>query len=263
MGTRIQKQALKTMLKWLILIILISLLIYIYLINRSFKITHYTIENDAIPKLRVVQISDVHQRDAKTIYPKVIELNPDIVVFTGDLFDSYKDSFDNVETLISNINAPMYFVSGNHENRNLKQYSKMKELLEKYNVIILEDEVIQYQNINIAGIQDSWFETNGLEKLKLDNHYTILLSHRPELFEQYVEKNIDLVLTGHIHGGLLQLPFVHAVFSPNKERFFPKYYQGVYTKNNTTMIVSTGLGDSFPRFRINVACELVVIDINM
>lgn len=248
----------------LVLVLFIIIFInYLRDFNRDFKVTHYTIRNEKIPfDLKIVQISDVHLRDGKTIYPRINEQSPDLVFITGDLFDSYSDSYDNVETLISNINYPMYYVTGNHENRHKDDFKKMKELLEKYHVKVLEDEVVKYKNINIVGIHDKWFKTDGLNKIELDDDYTILLAHRAEDFKQYVSKNIDLVLAGHIHGGILQLPFLGAIFSPNDELLFPDYYCGIYKENNTTMVVSSGLGDSRFRFRINAKCELVVVKLS-
>ncbi len=87
--------------------------------------------------------------------------------------------------------------------------------------------------------------------------YTILLSHRPELFDVYHEAGIDLVLCGHAHGGQVRLPFIGA-FAPN-QGFFPEYTAGLYRQGDTQMVVSRGLGNSSFPIRINNPPELVVI----
>ena len=90
------------------------------------------------------------------------------------------------------------------------------------------------------------------------NAFTVLLSHRPELFETYVENNIDLVLSGHTHGGQIRLPVIGAVVVPD-QGFFPKYDAGLFKSGNTNMIISRGLGNSLIPIRINCRPELVIV----
>ena len=123
-------------------------------------------------------------------------------------------------------------------------------------VNILENKVeILKQNdseINLIGINDPNFNhefvitdseviQTEIEKLEYDKEsYTILLSHRPEVFETYVSENIDLIFTGHAHGGQIRLPFVGGIIAPN-QGLFPKYTSGKYEEKNTTMIVNRGI----------------------
>ena len=93
------------------------------------------------------------------------------------------------------------------------------------------------------------------------NKYSILLSHRPELFETYVDNNINLVFTGHAHGGQIRIPFIGGIIAPN-QGLFPKYTSGIFTKNETNMIVSRGIGNSLFPFRINNNPELVIVELN-
>ncbi|MCB2312945.1 hypothetical protein LGL55_16685 [Clostridium tagluense] len=96
------------------------------------------------------------------------------------------------------------------------------------------------------------FDVNNEKKFK------ILLSHRPELFEIYVHNNIDLAFTGHAHGGQVILPFLGGIIAPN-QGFWPKYYKGMYKKNNTVMVVSRGLGNSIVPQRIFNRPEIVSV----
>ena len=90
------------------------------------------------------------------------------------------------------------------------------------------------------------------------NEYNILLSHTPFYFEDYEKWGADLILAGHVHGGIIRLPYVGGLLSPNRH-FFPKYDLGKYNKNNSTMIVTKGLGGSKVLVRINCKPEIVKI----
>ena len=87
--------------------------------------------------------------------------------------------------------------------------------------------------------------------------YTILLSHRPELFDLYVETEMDLVFSGHAHGGQFRLPFVGGLVAPN-QGFFPKYDAGLFSEGSTNMIVSRGVGNSIIPIRFNNRPEIIV-----
>ena len=95
--------------------------------------------------------------------------------------------------------------------------------------------------------------------LYCDNEYfKILLSHRPELFETYVQNSMNIVFSGHAHGGQVRLPFIGGIIAPH-QGVLPEYDAGVFTKDETNMIVSRGIGDSIIPLRINNPPELVVV----
>ena len=94
-----------------------------------------------------------------------------------------------------------------------------------------------------------------------ESGYTILLSHRPELFETYVDSGIDLVFSGHAHGGQFRLPFIGGLVAPN-QGLFPKYNAGLYTDGGTSMVVSRGIGNSIIPFRFNNRPEIVLVELN-
>ena len=173
--------------------------------------------------------------------------------------------------------APVYYVTGNHE-ASLSQYDELKIELKTIGVIVLEDEAVQLKHdteeITLIGLSDPDFTIKGdifgevpaMVSTKLnnladdENSYTILLSHRPELFESYVHCNIDLVLSGHAHGGQFRLPFIGGLIAPN-QGLFPQYDAGLYTSGSTNMIVSRGLGNSIIPIRFNNRPEVVVIEL--
>lgn len=92
-----------------------------------------------------------------------------------------------------------------------------------------------------------------------DDNYTVLLSHRPELFEIYVESGVDLVLSGHAHGGQFRLPSIGGLIAPN-QGLLPEYDVGLFSKQNTYMIVSRGIGNSIFPLRLNNRPEVVLIE---
>ena len=116
-------------------------------------------------------------------------------------------------------------------------------------------------NISLFDEDSAVMNSTLAELMKGANGYTVLLSHRPELFDTYVLNKVDLVLSGHAHGGQFRLPFVGGIVAPD-QGLFPKYDAGLYRKKNTSMVVSRGLGNSIIPFRINNRPEIVVVELS-
>lgn len=268
----------------IVAVIIILCVFYLYYENTKLQVSNYNIISNNIPvdfnNYKILQISDFHNTRNKTLTDDLIKeiakQKPNIIVFTGDFIDANRTNTDIAIKFIKEINniVPMYFVFGNHES-SISGY--LKEQLEKNKVIVLDNktEVLKVNNseINLIGINDPvMFNENAVSdseiiKVELDNakysedKYSILLSHRPELFDTYVEKKLDLILTGHAHGGQIRIPCIGGIIAPN-QGFFPKYTKGVCEQNNTTMIVSRGIGNSILPFRINNRPELVIVTLN-
>ena len=96
----------------------------------------------------------------------------------------------------------------------------------------------------------------------MEKRYVVLLSHRPELFNSYVENNVDLVFSGHAHGGQFRIPFIGGIVAPN-QGVFPKYDAGIFTEGNTNMVVSKGVGNSIIPFRVNNRPEVILIELTV
>lgn len=274
--------------KWIIITsIIVILSIWIIWGNITVKLTNIQLVNSDLPEAftgyTIVQVSDLHNAqfgyDNTVLIDMIKGASPDMIAITGDIIDSNHTDIDIAIELVKNIVdiAPCYYVTGNHEAWISDKYSNLEEALINAGVIVLHDEVITLekdgQAIQLLGIDDPDFggdsykysshEEMILEKLKninVTDNFTILLSHRPEVFDAYVENNIDLVLSGHAHGGQLRIPFIGGLIAPN-QGFFPKYDAGVYSENNTTMVVSRGIGNSVIPIRINNRPELVVIEL--
>lgn len=236
---------------------------------------------------RIAHVSDLHNAEFGEGNTALLQLiaggRPDIIVITGDLVDSNRTDI-NVALAFAEESAkiaPTYYVSGNHEALiSRSEYERLKAGLETAGVTVLEDAAVRLERggdkITLIGLADPKFTLNyglpgeipAMIETKLENltdkenTYTILLCHRPELFDTYVSSGIDLVLSGHTHGGQWRFPLMGGLIAPD-QGFFPKYDAGLFTMNNTYMIISRGLGNSVVPLRFNNRPELVLIELGM
>lgn len=261
----------------IILILLVVITVFSIWQNNDIDISEYQIKHHDIPNIftnqTILHISDLHNKGFGRKQARLIKLtkaiNPDIIVITGDLISRNTHNFVSSLTYLEAAVkiAPVYYVSGNHENGNLL-FADLVIELEALGVNILDNRnsqwVINNRMINIIGVNDFSF-FNDIEvmkdiinELKKADQYNILLSHRPELLEMYSQTDVELVLAGHAHGGQVRLPLIGGLIAPD-QGLFPKYTQGVYNLNNTQMLVSRGLGNSIIPVRVFNRPELVVI----
>lgn len=273
----------------LICIALVSILLAIWTLwgNTALEVSEITISSSRIPPafsgFRIAQVSDLHNAEYGEDNVKLLQLlsecDPDVIVITGDLVDASRTDIDVALAFAGEAVriAPTYYVTGNHEAA-ISQYDVLKSGLEAAGVIVLEDEAVSLERnrefITLIGLSDPDVTIKGdllgevpaMVSTKLGNlmggegGYTILLSHRPELFETYMSSSVDLVLSGHAHGGQFRLPFVGGLIAPN-QGLFPKYDAGLYTEGNTNMVVSRGLGNSIIPIRFNNRPEIVVVEL--
>lgn len=267
--------------------ILISLTIWIFWSNTALEITEYSIVSDKLPEgfdgFRIAQVSDLHNAEFGEgnceLITMLSQTDPDIIVITGDLIDSrYTDIDLALEFVRQAIQiSPVYYVSGNHEAR-ASEYEDLKMGLAEAGVILLDNQKVQItqaaESITLMGIGDPSFRTDYLfgdavsvaqqainDLQNESDGYTVLLSHRPELFDTYADASVDLVFSGHAHGGQFRLPFLGGLMAPD-QGFFPKYDAGLFEEENTTMIVSRGIGNSIIPLRINNRPEIIVVTLN-
>ncbi len=259
--------------------------------NTALMIQEYTVTSDRLPDafsgFRIAQVSDLHNdvfgKDNARLVGKLAETDPDIIVLTGDLIDSRRTNtavavdFARQAAEI----APVYYVSGNHESRMIDTFEQLAGELERLGVCILRDEAVTVEKdgaeIQLIGLDDIGFyytvypdRLSGMtrEELALENisrlrdeeMYSVLLSHRPELMEVYAESGCDLVFSGHSHGGQFRLPGLGGLYAPG-QGIFPEYDGGVYTSGATTMAVSRGVGNSLMPVRLNNRPEIVAVEL--
>lgn len=272
--------------------------------NQKIELTGYKYRSPKIPEdfdgFRIVQISDMHNcvygQEADELI-RLVKINkPDIIVITGDSYDSrrrqYFDALDIIKKLSSV--SPIYYVTGNHEELSPDIKEKFLYEIKSFGVNILNNETKEIKkgssSVFVSGVCDyaRFIVEAGLIQKAIEKEmeceeteavkdkfrkmlskfaeskpdgFNILLSHRPEMIDSYVENKYDLVFSGHAHGGQFIIPPIGAIYSPG-QGFLPKYSEGAHTFGDTTMIVSRGLGNSSFPLRINNRPEIVITELH-
>lgn len=270
------------------LIVLASIIIFLYLQNNIIDITQYNIKSNDCKSLKIVQLSDLHSKPFDKVLKKTQELNPDIICITGDYINDHcknKEKMLNFGKELVKI-AKVYYITGNHERR-LENFESIMQELSDIGFIVLLNRVSVFNDkgfdVSILGLDENQADfddykarKNGtfvykdmspyFADLEKNSGFKIVLSHFPENFENVKEMNysqydFDLQLSGHAHGGQFCLPFIGPVFSPG-QGLFPKYAKGSFG-DRPKLIVSRGLGNAEFPFRLFNHPEINVININL
>lgn len=268
-------------LKIILALFLVSFAAWNIWLNNLVVISLVNIENRQVPEefdgFRIIQVSDFHNdkfgRNQLRLIDKIKETKPDLIVMTGDLIDRRRTDIDIAVSLARGLAkiAPTCFVSGNHEVLS-GEYETLKKKLERAGVILLDDAsfVIRSKKaaVRIDGVRNPSERERSDQVRNIERSlasikgesadFSILLAHRPDLFEVYERFDYDLIFSGHAHGGQFRFPFIGGLLAPD-QGFFPKYDSGPYRLGKTTMIVSRGLGNSLFPFRLNNGPELVLV----
>lgn len=220
---------------------------------------------DGFAGYRIAVISDLHGKefgeDNQRLIDYVRDLEPDLIAVTGDLIHdpAQMTMVKSVAKGLASI-APSYYVTGNHEWA-AKVVPELEELLEECGIHVLSNEYVMLteggDQIALVGAEDSNGYADQITVGELADQvrreqgdvYTILLSHRNNHYEQYQEARVDLTLSGHAHGGLIRLPGTDGLIGPKRE-LWPQYTAGLYDLSYGQMVVSRGLGNQFPCFRL-------------
>jgi hypothetical protein len=263
-----------------IVIFLLVLSAFAWTQNEWIQITNLTYESNDLPDhfdgYKILQISDLHNHRFGSNQERLLEsietISPDLIVVTGDLIDRRRYDLEPIQELLADFpNLPTYYVSGNHEIWS-GNYPEVKSLIEAngWNVLDNQSAIISRGEdlIQLIGLMDPASRDQGDIQSHVTQHlnaipiksdgFSILLSHRPNPFELYANYPIDLVFSGHAHGGQFRLPFLGGFIAPD-QGLFPTYTEGAHTLNQTTMIVSRGLGNSIIPLRVFNRPELVVV----
>lgn len=259
-------------------IILIMLIIYSFWQNNDLMVSEYNFKSEKVSvsfeNLKIVQISDLHNKKFGNHQKRLIDIlkksEPDIIVITGDLVDSKKTDISTALELAKEVVkiAPVYYVTGNHEKwLEEETYEKLINGLESYGVIVLYNQSVEIKSENdffyLIGLDENNLTDDTLELLEKEmspDSLKLLLAHEPQEIEGYSNANVDLVFSGHAHGGQFRLPIVGGIVAPN-QGFFPEYTSGMYQYDNTTMVVSRGLGNSVIPIRIGNRPEIVITNL--
>ena len=283
------------MTKWLIIIGVIVFLCIVEWIREivSFKVTHYDIQSDKFNKLthekKIVFLTDLHNNSYGTNNEKLLasvrEQNPDLILVGGDMLVGKPEASTKIaEEFVKKLTeiSPVYYANGNHEQR-MKiylekfgtKYQEYKTSVEQAGVQFLENEHIDLMfdacSIQIHGLEipregyKKFRKTNvSLEQIEErigkagSSKYQILLAHNPIYADTYLEWGADLVLSGHLHGGIVRLPGLGGMITP-QFRLFPKYSGELTVKDGKNVVVSKGLGTHTIKIRFLNPAEIVVL----
>lgn len=251
----------------LFLIITLLILYSRYIATSGLKTKEITLNNQNINTdfdgLKIVHFSDLHYKRiiTKKRIDKIVEeinlINPDIVVFTGDLIDDDSnitdDDIDYLTDTLNKINYKYgkYAVLGNHDYsidietiRKIYNNSDFKLLENDYDILYSKNN----NKIYIGGISTGEFNNEVINNLIIsDNIYKILLLHEPDFIEDIKSINPNLALAGHSHNGQVNIPYIKKIFLPVNAK---NYYEEYYKINNTEFYISSGIGVSRYNFRL-------------
>lgn len=242
-----------------------------------FQISQYTIPHmpaDA-REIRIAQVSDVHirSRDRTDVLEALSRIEPDIVAVTGDLVSAGCRDTGPAERLLRRLVeiAPTYYVFGNHEFA-VPGIANLERRATAHGVEVLRNRgtlhVVRGIPLWVAGVDDPLWMQDRLDLFQknLDRAVQasppatccVLLSHRPEHLDAYAKLSVDVVLSGHAHGGQFRLPLVGGLFAPG-QGFFPRFTAGVHHRGRVHLVISRGLGDGTFPLRLGNRRELVVV----
>lgn len=259
---------------------------------KSFKVRRYHIYSDKIQhSLKGIFVSDLHNceygADNESLIQAIHKEKPDLILTGGDIIVGKPGiPMTGLNFLIKLAkNYPVYSSNGNHEARMERypekyknMYREYEEVLYEHGVHLLRNQKIQIQSagntIVIAGLEipalyyqrfsNQEYHKDQVEEVldkKNQDAFTILLAHNPVHFEAYAGWGADLTLSGHLHGGIIRLPFLGGMITP-QVKMFPKYDRGLYRIKESQMIVSAGLGGHGANIRVFNPPELLVIQID-
>ena len=280
----------KIILRVIAVVLVISIATLLYG-NFSLDVQEIHVFSEKLPEsfhnYLIAHISDYHNRSSEIIDKQIIdsleEEKPDIIVITGDIIDSKHTDVDVALEFVEKIAAiaPVYYATGNHESNleaaDEKEFDRLISGLSERGVTLLRNDMVKIENqqgdhINLYGIEDPYFygrydqvfqRTELLcEELSMnDEEFNVLLAHHPETLSVYYKYNIDVVLSGHAHGGQVTL-FGKAIMAPDQV-IFPPYTSGLYKMGNTQLVLSRGIGYSLLPVRAFCRPHLVYAELKV
>lgn len=282
--------------KMILMIIVIAfsgLLIEIYRELHRFEVVTYEICSEKLKGIgtsgKILFLSDLHNQEYgyhnEILIQKIKEIEPTLILIGGDMFVkkaqySYEPALSFVKEIARYF--PVYYANGNHEQRRKEHpedyeqsYMAYKEELERSGVSFLENDsrdfLFEQCRLNITGLEIpeecyAHFHEEPLSVQEIVDRigtpqkdvYQILMAHNPTYMEKYVDWGADLILSGHLHGGVVRIPGVTGVISP-AFKLFPKYSGDHYREGDSDIVVSKGLGVHTIKVRLFNPAELIVL----
>ncbi len=256
----------------LVLVILAALVALFLWQQTGIQPEEITVRDSRLPEAfrgtRITIVADVHAGQMGPLPSRILEAveasDPDLIAVVGDVVDCYHPDREVLPALAGGLAAiaPTYYVTGNHEwAMGSSVVREIKDTMARCGVTVLSNAYLTLekdgQQMVLAGIDDpngyadqkTLPELAGEIRADLGDPFILLLAHRNTEYEQYAQARMDLTLCGHAHGGAIRLPFTDGLISPNLT-LFPDHTAGLYPLSYGQLVVSRGLGNSGPSFRL-------------
>ncbi len=274
-----------------VVILIITLLCsgYCIWIDNHLVITKYTLQTSFKKPIRIVQLTDLHNKKFGKNNRKLVSMvrnqNPDLVVMTGDMLNATEEETETVSSLIAEMAkfSQVYYGYGNHEVKWLRNYNvNLQEMLEKQGAVVVNNSYVDIdikgQPLRIGGYMGYYraphmlthdeegkkIEWEFAENFEQTDRYKVLLNHIPTQWVDWHYTNkydVDLVFSGHYHGGVIQIPFINRGLIAPYVGWFPKNTKGVFFGEKGICILSVGLGSEYSIPRVNNPPEIVIADL--
>ncbi len=283
-----------------IILIIVAVFIVYCLIEmirelRDFRVTKYRICSQKLNGIKgekkIIFLSDLHNRmygeENERLLESIRNQHPDLIMIGGDmLVRKDGNSYDKTVHFLAKLPGicPVYCANGNHEQKLKELPDKYEQSYEEYKKALTASGIHMLENasetvkldevpVKLSGLEIPLgaYARFGKKELSLKeitdrigehgDDYQILLAHHPGYMKEYLAYGADLILSGHYHGCVVQLPGIGGVISPNFT-LFPKYSGGIYPEGEQTAVVSRGLGTHSVPLRLWNWPELIVLELS-
>ena len=240
---------------------------------------------EEVPK-RICVLADLHERQFGAGNRRLLEAigrcRPDIILIPGDLVVRHRRLTERAKALLcglSNLGIPTFVSPGNHETGmerlHPETFAKFREVFSQSNITYLDNASVRLsEHVLVSGmrIPDRCYKLSGRKErltdedfarvggLSADDGFVILLAHTPYYFPEYAKHRADLTVSGHVHGGIVRLPFLGGVISSQME-LFPKYDAGIFREGDSVMALTTGLGAHTLPVRVFNPPEIMILTV--
>lgn len=269
--------------------VIISVLAYFCFISQKLTIKSYRVEVSINTPIRIVQLSDMHNTEFGDKNSIMVDMvtgqTPDLIVMSGDMINRDEENLDIITDLIFSLSdaAPIYYSYGNHELDWIKSFDRdLEDKLTQSGAVVLNnsyrDVSVNDSELRIGGYMGYYRQPGMLtqddvhKRSELDfaddfentDRLKILINHIPTQWVDWDYINeypVDIVFSGHYHGGAIRIPIIDQGLYAPYVGWFPPYTKGMFTGSQATCILSAGLGSEHNIFRLNNPPEIVVVDV--
>lgn len=262
---------------------------YFFITSKNLTINKYSLNESVISSIRILQLSDLHNAEFGDNNEELIDLvkkqSPDLIVMSGDMINRDEENLDIITDLISSLSdvAPIYYGYGNHEVDWIESFGfDLEDKLTQAGAVVLNnsyrDVSVNDSELRIGGYMGYYRQPGMLtqdeeqKKVELDfandfentDRLKILINHIPTQWVDWDYINeypVDIVFSGHYHGGAIRIPIIDQGLYAPYVGWFPPYTKGMFTGSQATCVLSTGLGSEHNIPRLNNPPEIVIVDV--